>query len=67
MRVANLRAPLSWDSQISAKIAVKLDAVQASMGQVADEDSAMILGEVHEAINVTQVMQQADWGKNAHP
>ena len=26
----------------------------------------MILGEVHEAINVTQVMQQADWGKNAH-
>ncbi len=67
VRVANLRAPLSWDSQISAKIAVKLDAVQASMGQVADEDyRAMILGEVHEAINVTQVMQQADWGKNAH-
>ena len=66
VRVVNLRAPLSWDSEISVKIATKLDSVQASMGQVADEDySTMILGQVHEAIDVAEVMRNSNWGKDA--
>lgn len=65
VRVVNLRAPLSWDSEISLKIEAKLKSVQASMGQVADEDYAtMILGGIHETINVPEVMKQCDWGRN---
>lgn len=66
VRVVNLRAPHSWDSEISARIDLRLDSVQASMGHVADEDyKAMILGEVHEAINVPQVMKNSNWGKDS--
>lgn len=65
VRVANLRAPKSWDSEISIRINQKLESVQLSMGHVADEDySAMILGEVHEAISVAGLMQRSDWGRN---
>ena len=64
VRVANLRAPKSWDSEISIRISQKLANVQVSMGLVADEDySAMILGEIHEAISVADLMQKSDWGK----
>ena len=36
------------------------------MGLVADEDyAAMILGEIHEAISVVELMQKSDWGKKA--
>jgi hypothetical protein len=65
VKVVNLRAPFSWDSEISARIAIKLDSVQASMGQLADEDyKTMILGEVHEAMNIAEVMQKSEWGRN---
>lgn len=65
VRVVNLRAPRSWDSEISVKISTKLDQVQASMGLVADEDyRTMILGQVHDAINVPSVMAQSQWGKD---
>jgi len=65
VKVVNLRAPLSWDSEISARIALRLESVQTSMGQVADEDyTAMILGEVHESINVPDVIRQSNWGKD---
>jgi superfamily II DNA or RNA helicase len=65
VRVANLRAPESWDVMISQKIAIKLAAVQASMGLVADEDYAtMILGGVHEAISIPEVMRACAWGRN---
>jgi hypothetical protein len=57
---------MSWDSEISARIAMKLDSVQASMGQVADEDyKAMILGEVHEAVDVVEVMRKSNWGQDS--
>jgi hypothetical protein len=66
VKVVNLRAPMSWDSEISARIATKLESVQASMGQVANEDyQAMILGEVHEAVNVAEVMRKSNWGKDS--
>jgi superfamily II DNA or RNA helicase len=66
VRVINLRAPQSWDSEISARIALRLESVQASMGQVADEDyEAMILGEVHEAINVPEIMRKSNWGEDS--
>lgn len=66
VKVVNLRAPMSWDSEISARIAMRLDSVQASMGQVADEDyQAMILGEVHEAVNVAEVMRKSNWGQDS--
>jgi superfamily II DNA or RNA helicase len=65
VRVANLRAPESWDVMISQKIAIKLAAVQASMGLVADEDYAtMILGGAHEAISIPEVMRACAWGRN---
>lgn len=65
VRVANLRTPESWDVMISQKIATKLAAVQASMGLVADEDYAtMILGGVHEAISIPELMQACAWGRN---
>lgn len=65
VRVVNLRAPNTWDSEISVKIATKLSQVQASMGLVADEDySTMLLGQVHEAINIPQVLATAKWGKD---
>ncbi len=66
VRVANLKAPESWDTMIALKIEAKLDAVQASMGLVADEDyRAMILGGIHEAIDVPDLMQKSGWGSNA--
>jgi len=62
--VANLRAPKSWDSEISVRIGQKLVSVQASMGLVADEDyRTMILGEIHEAISVAELMQKSEWGR----
>jgi superfamily II DNA or RNA helicase len=62
VKVVNLRAPSSWDAEVSAKIATKIESVQASMGQVADEDyRSMILGEVHEAVNVPGIMREAKW------
>ncbi|MFZ4596188.1 MAG: DEAD/DEAH box helicase, partial [Verrucomicrobiaceae bacterium] len=65
VRVANLRAPESWDVMISEKIATKLASVQASMGLVADEDyEAMILGGAHEAISIPDVMRACAWGRN---
>lgn len=65
VKVVNLRAPFSWDSQVSARIAERLASVQQNMGLVADEDyRAMILGEVHDAIDVASVMQRSDWGRN---
>jgi len=65
VRVVNLRAPHSWDSAISIRIAAKLESVQAAMGQVADEDyRAMILGEIHEAVNIPEIMSRSDWGRN---
>jgi superfamily II DNA/RNA helicase len=66
VRVANLKAPESWDTTIALKIEAKLDAVQASMGLVADEDyRAMILGGIHEAIDVPEVMRQSGWGADS--
>lgn len=63
VRVANLKSPESWDARISAKIETKLEAIQSRMGQVADEDyRAMILGGIHEAIDVAEVMHQCQWG-----
>lgn len=60
VRVRNLRAPESWDSMISVKIENKVAAVQASMGRLADEDyRAMILGSIHEEIDVAKVIQAA--------
>lgn len=65
VRVANLRAPTSWDAVISQKIAAKLETVQETMGLVADEDyRAMIVGSIHETINVSEVMQECQWGSN---
>jgi len=65
VRVANLRAPSSWDAEISEKIRTKLETVQQSMGEVADEDyMEMILGEVHEAVSVPKLIADSDWGKN---
>lgn len=66
VKVVNLRAPSSWDSVISEKIAIKLESVQASMGKVAEEDyRSMILGEVHEAINIAEVMQKSNWDRKS--
>lgn len=63
VKVANLRAPESWDTMISLKIEAKLAAVQASMGLIADEDyRGMILGGIHEAISVPEIMKASAWG-----
>ncbi len=63
VRVANLKAPESWDTTIALKIEAKLNAVQASMGLVADEDyRTMILGSIHEAIDVPEIIRQSAWG-----
>ncbi len=63
VRVANLKAPESWDARVSTKIEAKLSAVQASMGLVADEDYRnMIMGSVHESIDVVKVMESCRWG-----
>lgn len=65
VKVANLRVPGSWDSQISNRITLKLESIQESMGQVADEDySAMIVGEIHDAIQVHELMQKSNWGRD---
>ncbi len=67
VRVANLRAPESWDVKISEKIVAKLALVQASMGLVADEDYAMmIIGGAHEAMNMPEVMESSGWGCDEH-
>lgn len=66
VRVANLKAPESWDARISAKIEAKLAAVQERMGLVADEDyRSMILGGIHEAIDVAQVMRDCGWSADS--
>lgn len=63
VKVANLKAPESWDAMISQKIEAKLATVQASMGLVADEDyRTMILGGIHEAISVPEIMKACAWG-----
>lgn len=65
VKVANLKAPESWDAMISQKIEAKLLAVQASMGLVADEDyRTMILGSIHEAISVPEIMKACAWSTN---
>ena len=65
VKVANLRTPESWDARISAKIEAKLEKVQTSMGLVAEEDyRSMILGAVHEAINVVEVAACGSWLEN---
>jgi superfamily II DNA or RNA helicase len=65
VRVANLKAPESWDAMISQKIEHKLAAVQAGMGLVADEDyRTMILGGIHEAIIIPEMMRACEWGTN---
>lgn len=62
VKVANLKASESWDSMISQKIEAKLNTVQASMGLVADEDyRAMILGSIHESINIPEIMKACSW------
>lgn len=62
VKVANLKAPESWDAMISQKIEAKLVAVQASMGLVADEDyRTMILGGIHEAISIPEMMKSRAW------
>jgi superfamily II DNA or RNA helicase len=66
VRVVNLRAPSSWDSQIALRIDQRLGSVQQDMGLVADEDyRAMILGEIHGEINVAKVMASAKWGSGS--
>ncbi|MCP5556625.1 MAG: DEAD/DEAH box helicase [Verrucomicrobiaceae bacterium] len=66
VKVANLKAPESWDAMISQKIEAKLATVQASMGLVADEDyRTMILGSLHEAISVPELMKACAWNSNA--
>lgn len=63
VRVVNLRVPSSWDSEISARIQLRLESVQQDMGLVADEDyRTMILGEIHESISIAKVMAEAKWG-----
>ncbi len=65
VRVANLKSPESWDSIISEKISTKLASVQSSMGILADEDyRVMILGGIHEAISVPEVMRECAWGRD---
>ena len=65
VKVINLRVPQSWDSEISSRISMRLESVQSSMGQVAQEDyRTMILGEIHEAVNVPEVMKKSNWGKD---
>jgi hypothetical protein len=65
VKVANLKAPESWDAMISQKIEAKLATVQASMGLVADEDyRTMILGGIHEALSVPEIMKACAWGAN---
>ncbi len=63
VKVANLKAPESWDAMIAAKIETKLASVQTSMGLLADEDyKAMILGAAYEAISVADIMKSTGWG-----
>lgn len=63
VRVVNLRAPSSWDSEIALRINQKLLTVQQDMGLVADEDyRTMILGDIHESISVAKVMSDSKWG-----
>ncbi|MCX6857798.1 MAG: DEAD/DEAH box helicase [Verrucomicrobia bacterium] len=65
VKVANLKAPESWDAMISQKIEAKLATVQASMGLVADEDyRTMILGSIHEAISVPEIIKACAWSTN---
>lgn len=65
VKVANLKAPESWDAMISQKIEAKLATVQASMGLIADEDyRMMILGGIHEAMSVPEIMRTSAWGAN---
>lgn len=65
VKVANLKAPESWDAMISQKIEAKLATVQASMGLVADEDyRTMILGSIHEAISVPEILKACAWSTN---
>lgn len=60
VKVANLKAPESWDSMISDKIDAKLATVEASMGLVADEDyRAMILGGIHDVVKVPDLMKES--------
>jgi superfamily II DNA or RNA helicase len=63
--VANLKAPESWDAMVARKIETKLAAVQASMGLVAEEDyRTMILGSIHEAVDVADLMRKSRWGQD---
>jgi len=63
VKVANLKAPDSWDSIVSEKIHEKLEAVQEKMGMVADDNYRdMIIGGIHEAVNVSDIMQKTGWG-----
>ena len=65
VKVANLKAPESWDAMIAEKIETKLASVQTSMGLVADEDyKTMILGAAYDSINIAEVMQACAWGQD---
>lgn len=66
VKVANLKAPDSWDSKVSEKIFDKLEAVQQRMGMVADDDyKDMIIGGIHEAVNVAELMKKTGWGADS--
>lgn len=66
VKVANLKSSESWDAVISEKIEEKLASVQAKMGLVAEEDyRTMILGIIHEEMNVPEAMERCAWDPNS--
>lgn len=57
VQAVTLRAPGTWDYQISQRIDERLKVIQRTMGQLADEDYwHMIIGEVYEGLDPAALM-----------
>lgn len=66
VKVLTLRAPATWDAQISQRINERLEVIQRTMGLLAEEDYwHMIIGEVYEDLDPAALMTSGENDVNA--
>ena len=66
VKAVTLRTLDTWDDQISERIRLRLEVIQKTMGQLAEEDYwNMVIGEVYDALDAAELMVKADQNPEA--
>lgn len=61
VQAVTLRTLESWDDQISERIRLRLEVIQKTMGQLADEDYwHMVVGEIYDGLDAGELMARAE-------